>query len=641
MKKILISFCMIFITAIAIAQSQSDLDKAMKEMQEMMKTMTPEEQEMVKQYTKGLPTSVEEMKNTKPSAQNSIQAESKPSEIGTKTTKFIGPEGGEIKSANGKIALKFPAGAVAEKTEISIEEIGNDLETGSGNAFQLLPEGQQFNKPVILTLKYTNEEIEGSNEDELTVVTQGKNGDWFLNISSVTDTQKNTLAAFINHFSKWGYGAFSKLKLIPNNKTIGRGQIINFTIEGFEMTAQQNEIEKKLYTEFKGAYKDLMYYTNKQNQEMIYKLVKKIDDLKIKLHDVNKKNYKDDLTDNTIIDYDLVPLTRNPKDYLENYKVSSWSLNGNVAPISNSFGTLTPADFTAKYKAPNTISVNGKTVFVHVNLISQQKMNNKFQKYRLVAKIDLTDENFLNYTLDGKTTNTLQFAVSPTYIKNTQQNAQKNLEAPLSQCFLVDGELIISATSSFMTPDNAKKATIVYFKIKNPAKGQIFLKCDDESSSFRNDTRMSVQTGVTGEQFTNSENLRWMVGNTCDGRDNCVPFEFNITEYNPGNGGTVSGSFSGKVYEDKDMAKSCSNSIEHFISGDFSLKIIKETGSPIIDSNPTKEKASTVYDKPKGDEDLVPLVPKPKTSTTKPTTKPKPAPKPKPKQEKAPIGAWD
>ena len=48
MKKILISFCLLFSVIIVSAQSQSDLDKAMKQMQEMMKIMTPEEQEMVK-----------------------------------------------------------------------------------------------------------------------------------------------------------------------------------------------------------------------------------------------------------------------------------------------------------------------------------------------------------------------------------------------------------------------------------------------------------------------------------------------------------------------------------------------------------------------------------------------------------------
>ena len=148
MKKFLISICLLFSVIIVSAQSQSDLDKAMKQMQEMMKTMTPEEQEMVKQYTKGLPTSVEEMKNAKPSAQTYGQEANKVSDIGKKTTKIIGPEGGEIKSANGKIALKFPAGAVAKKTEISIEEIEGFSATSNGNAFQLLPEGIEFIEPV-------------------------------------------------------------------------------------------------------------------------------------------------------------------------------------------------------------------------------------------------------------------------------------------------------------------------------------------------------------------------------------------------------------------------------------------------------------------------------------------------------------
>jgi hypothetical protein len=628
MKKILISFCLLFSVIIVSAQSQSDLDKTMKQMQEMIKTMTPEEQEMVKQYTKGLPTSVEEMKNAKLSVQNSGQEANKASDIGKKTTKIIGPEGGEIKSANGKITLKFPTGAVAKKTEISIEEIGNDLETGSGNAFQLLPEGIEFIEPVTLILKYTDEETEGSKEDDLFITTRGKNNELLISLLSDVDTIANTITTEINHFSKWGMCARLKVKLVPEEKTLNKGQSVDLEVqrweimpvdiekkeallkELYEKEKKYEENSKKEYNEFinslvsqKKGFKKSEYTPTRDIDALGEKLIvlrKRTSLIVKKIVDgaVNKELELDKIKKELGLPIDDLLTILEVKKTIETTKLSitDWKLNNTKAPVSNSFGTLTPKEFNAKYTAPKIISDKNKNVIVTVTVMGKEESGETY-KFKLHSNITLTDEYYLNYTFDGKETNTLQFGVSPTYLKNMQQNTQKGLEAPMSQCFLVDGELIISATSSFMTPENAKKSTIVYLKIKNPVKGQIFVKCDDESSSFRNDTRISVQTGVTGEQFTNSENLRWMVGNTCEGRDNCVPFEFNITEYNPVNGGIVSGSFSGKVYEDKDMAKKCSNSIEHFVSGEFSLAIQitpgDETEIKVPASKPTTTNSST------------------------------------------------
>ena len=628
MKKILISFCLLFSVIIVSAQSQSDLDKAMKQMQEMMKTMTPEEQEMVKQYTKGLPTSVEEMKNAKPSVQNSGQEAKKASDIGKKTTKIIGPEGGEIKSANGKITLKFPTGAVAKKTEISIEEIGNDLETGSGNAFQLLPEGIEFIEPVTLILKYTDEEIEGSKEEDLFITTRGKNNELLISLLSDVDTIANTITTEINHFSKWGMCTRLKVKLVPEEKTLNKGQTVDMEVQRWEIMPVDIEKKEALLKELYEKEKKYEEAGKKEYNEFINSLVSqkqtrddskytpasKIDALGDKLialrkrtslivkkivdGAVNKEMELDKIKKELGLPIDDLLNVLEVKKTIEATKLSiiDWKLNNTKAPVSNSFGTLTPKESNAKYTAPKIVSDKNKNVIVTVTVMGKEESGETF-KFKLHSNITLTDEYYLNYTFDGKTTNTLQFAISPTFIKNMQQNAEKVMEQPISQCFLVDNELIIGTMSKLNLAENLNTTDVVYFKIKNPTKGQNFIKCDDESSSFRNDTRISVQTGVKDEHFVNSQNLRWWSGNMCDGKDNCVPFEFNITEYNPVNGGIVSGSFSGKVYEDKDMAKKCSNSIEHFISGEFSLAIQitpeDETEIKVPASKPTTTNSST------------------------------------------------
>ena len=452
MKKILISFCLLFSVIIVSAQSQSDLDKAMKQMQEMMKTMTPEEQEMVKQYTKGLPTSVEEMKNAKPSVQNSGQEAKKASDIGKKTTKIIGPEGGEIKSANGKIALKFPAGAVAKKTEISIEEIEGFSATSNGNAFQLLPEGIEFIEPVTLILKYTDEEIEGSKEDDLFITTRGKNNELLISLLSDVDTIANTITTEINHFSKWGMCARLKVKLVPEEKTLNKGQSVDLEVqrweimpvdiekkeallkELYEKEKKYEENSKKEYNEFinslvsqKNGFKKSEYTPTRDIDALGDKLIalrKRTSLIVKKIVDgaVNKEMELDKIKKELGLPIDDLLNVLEVKKTIETTKLSiiDWKLNNTKAPVSNSFGTLTPKESNAKYTALKIVSDKNKNVIVTVTVMGKEESGETF-KFKLHSNITLTDEYYLNYTFDGKTTNTLQFAISPTFIKNMQQ----------------------------------------------------------------------------------------------------------------------------------------------------------------------------------------------------------------------------
>ena len=113
--------------------------------------------------------------------------------IGTKMSKVIGPEGGELKSANGKVKLNFPAGAVSEKTEIGIEEIENTAALACGNAFKLTPESATFKKPVLLTLKYTPFDIDGAAPDALNIMTKSENM-WFAYKNVEIDTITHTIS---------------------------------------------------------------------------------------------------------------------------------------------------------------------------------------------------------------------------------------------------------------------------------------------------------------------------------------------------------------------------------------------------------------------------------------------------------------
>ncbi len=491
-----------------------------------------------------------------------------------------------------------------------------------------MPEGIEFIEPVTLILKYTDEEIEGSKEEDLFITTRGKNNELLISLLSDVDTIANTITTEINHFSKWGMCTRLKVKLVPEEKTLNKGQTVDMEVQRWEIMPVDIEKKEALLKELYEKEKKYEEAGKKEYNEFINSLVSqkqtrddskytpasKIDALGDKLialrkrtslivkkivdGAVNKEMELDKIKKELGLPIDDLLNVLEVKKTIEATKLSiiDWKLNNTKAPVSNSFGTLTPKESNAKYTAPKIVSDKNKNVIVTVTVMGKEESGETF-KFKLHSNITLTDEYYLNYTFDGKTTNTLQFAISPTFIKNMQQNAEKVMEQPISQCFLVDNELIIGTMSKLNLAENLNTTDVVYFKIKNPTKGQNFIKCDDESSSFRNDTRISVQTGVKDEHFVNSQNLRWWSGNMCDGKDNCVPFEFNITEYNPLNGGIVSGSFSGKVYEDKDMAKKCSNSIEHFISGEFSLAIQitpeDETEIKVPASKPTTTNSST------------------------------------------------
>ncbi len=70
------------------------------------------------------------------------------------TTRTIGPEGGTVRSSDGKLTLEIPAGALDEDTEISIKRINpEDLPPEFGDIdtdrqYELEPDGLEFNIPI-------------------------------------------------------------------------------------------------------------------------------------------------------------------------------------------------------------------------------------------------------------------------------------------------------------------------------------------------------------------------------------------------------------------------------------------------------------------------------------------------------------
>lgn len=122
---------------------------------------------------------------------------------GTRVSKIIGPGGGDLVSADGKLKVIVAGGTVNGDTEFSIQPITNTLfEDENRIAYRLLPEGSHFTKPVQLQFQYTNDDTLNTSEDVLAIATQRQDGSWTL-LPTRLDKSTKTLTVETTHFSDW------------------------------------------------------------------------------------------------------------------------------------------------------------------------------------------------------------------------------------------------------------------------------------------------------------------------------------------------------------------------------------------------------------------------------------------------------
>jgi hypothetical protein len=124
--------------------------------------------------------------------------------IGDPVTKTIGASGGAIASPDGRLQLEIPAGALTGNTEITVQPVSNEAPGGLGSAYQLLPEGIAFSKPVTITYHYTDEEVNGSHPFFLSIAYQDSTLSWHTDRKNIDrDTLAKTISISSTHFSIW------------------------------------------------------------------------------------------------------------------------------------------------------------------------------------------------------------------------------------------------------------------------------------------------------------------------------------------------------------------------------------------------------------------------------------------------------
>ncbi len=112
----------------------------------------------------------------------------------------IGPSGGSIRSADGRLTLKVPAGALATPMTLSIAPTANGAPQGIGSAYALSPVGLAFAGPAQVVFAYSTEDLDGTGEGALGLAIQdGSN--WFGISGGSIDPVARTLSVPVSSTS--------------------------------------------------------------------------------------------------------------------------------------------------------------------------------------------------------------------------------------------------------------------------------------------------------------------------------------------------------------------------------------------------------------------------------------------------------
>ena len=149
--------------------------------------------------------------------------------VGEITTKTIGTTGGSLTSADGKLELIIPQGALSDFTDISILPISNNAPNGTGNAYRLLPEGIKFPQAVTLKFHYTAANLASTLAELMGIAFQDSAGLWHVLKEFSNDTTQKIISSTISHFSDWT--VFDFIDISPRSASVKVNKTINLEVK--------------------------------------------------------------------------------------------------------------------------------------------------------------------------------------------------------------------------------------------------------------------------------------------------------------------------------------------------------------------------------------------------------------------------
>ncbi|MBD2704035.1 hypothetical protein IC229_25545 [Spirosoma sp. BT702] len=146
----------------------------------------------------------------------------------TPITTTIGPAGGMLTSADKRLTINVPAGAVETAQQFSIQPISSTGPQSLGNAFRLSPHGVTFKKPVTLRVTYDPATLSGTVAEVLALAYQNEKGIWMLAAKGKVDTVAHTVSVETTHFSDWAI--LERAKLLPEIGFVKPGEKLGLEV---------------------------------------------------------------------------------------------------------------------------------------------------------------------------------------------------------------------------------------------------------------------------------------------------------------------------------------------------------------------------------------------------------------------------
>lgn len=153
---------------------------------------------------------------------------------GTLVSTTIGPEGGTITSADGRVSLLFPAGAVSSSTPVTLQPISNKMPNGQGQAYRFSPAEKEFSQPVEIVFTYTDEDLQGTNVEHFRIAQQNEKGAWQSAKEVTTNTTKKTVSKKFKRITD--LSLYADHLLIPRNATLKPGESIELQVRTVYIT---------------------------------------------------------------------------------------------------------------------------------------------------------------------------------------------------------------------------------------------------------------------------------------------------------------------------------------------------------------------------------------------------------------------
>ncbi len=431
---------------------------------------------------------------------------------GNAATSIIGSNGGTLSSADGKLTVTIPSGALPSNTTISIQPISNEGPLGLGMGYRLAPEGISFQQPITLTFTYDEALLDNTHEDFLWIITQADDNSWNAVMKSEVNTSANTVTVTTTHFSDWALARFIDLNLEPASKTVLRGKSVGLKLTGFSRDQPQTEDE-------------------------LVPLVP--------------------IDPNTDV---LRPLTTIPANeaQLLDFRITGWSLNGASAPVSNNHGSLNASKSTATYKAP-TAKPNTNPVAVSVHLEATQNGTAQTTHYTVTSSISVIESDlYVMVKVDGETHEYYQYGFNGSTPPDLNNISIANCGST--------GDGGVAITGSFIQNATTVVSGFV-LEIANPAEGTVALTClqndGEDDASFQQ---------ANGEKYYSLDYAtRTPVNQNCEYNLLCSNVLVTFITYEDETLGNVRGYFSGTLYEPGN-AEACQSDIAHSIEGEFWVK---------------------------------------------------------------------